>query len=173
MSPPCLQDIQTQKHRLGWLAAQISDYCCCNCCIHRLQDTPPESLEALTSLKDLRTLHFTQPLPNCVDQLTTNLLPKLPSLQSLDMHCRGLTSLQQLSGISKITRLTKLTLQQWEPQATMAEADLEILRPLTCLTELQLSLMRQCSEQAQAGFKASMPCLKHIFSWPELVLPGL
>jgi hypothetical protein len=69
--------------------------------------------------------------------------------------------------------MTKLTLQQWEPQATMTEEDLEILRPLTCLTELQLSLLRQCSEEAQAEFKAAMPCLKYVHTWPELLLPGL
>lgn len=50
----------------------------------------------------------------------------------------------------------------------MADADLQLLRPLTGLTELGLGLLRQCSEDAVAGFRAVMPRLKTVFLWTDL-----
>jgi hypothetical protein len=50
----------------------------------------------------------------------------------------------------------------------MADADLQLLRPLTGLTELGLSLLRQCSKEVVTGFRAVMPRLKTVFLWTDL-----
>jgi hypothetical protein len=73
----------------------------------------------LTALKKLKTLKLGALPAGCADELTTDLLSKLPELASLSLHCAVFTSLRELSGLSTLTRLTKLQLTGWGRDAKM------------------------------------------------------
>lgn len=124
-----------------------------------------ETLQYFTTLQKLEVLKLHNSVASGVDHVTTGLLPKLPSLWKLDLHCEGLTSLQQLSGLSKLTHLHDLTLQGWDMSVTMEDADLQLLQPLKELTKLECGLLKQCTEEALDGFRKSMPRLKTLFKW--------
>jgi hypothetical protein len=118
----------------------------------------------LTALKSLGVLKLRDSVAGSINHVTA-LLPKLPQLWDLNIHCAGLTSLRQLSGLSKLTCVNSLTLQGWDTGAAMEEVDLQLLQPLTKLTELSLGLLQQCSEEALEVFKKSMPRMKRLVWW--------
>lgn len=116
----------------------------------------------LTALKKLNTLKLGALPAGCADELTTDLLPKLPELASLSLHWAVFTSLRELSGLSTLTYPTKLQLTGWGRDAKMRDEDLQVLRPLRELCDLEADLFGCCSSDMLQRFTTSMPNLTRL-----------